>query len=130
VAKLEEFIRNKTVVIHSRRLLEELRTFIWHNGRPEAMKGYNDDLVMSAAIGCWIRDTVVGPNFVSTEMKRQLISGMSKTSTVNTQIDGASKNPDHLPQKQMGPFNRPKADMKIRLPNGQVADFSWLISKG
>ena len=59
VAKLEEFIRNKSIKINSQRTIHELDTFVWVNGRPEAQKGYNDDLVMSLAIGCWVRDTAV-----------------------------------------------------------------------
>jgi len=59
IAKLEEFIRNKLITIKSLRLLNELKTFIWYLGKPQAMKGYNDDLVMSLAIACWVRDTAI-----------------------------------------------------------------------
>jgi hypothetical protein len=54
IAKLEEFIRNDLITIASNRLFNELKTFVWNNGKPEAMRGYNDDLVMSMAI---IRET-------------------------------------------------------------------------
>jgi hypothetical protein len=33
--------------------------FIWAGGRAEAQTGYNDDLVMSFAIGLWVRDTAL-----------------------------------------------------------------------
>jgi len=59
VAKFEEFVRNKVITLYSSRVINEIRTFVWNNGRPQAMRGYNDDLVMSLAIACWIRDTVV-----------------------------------------------------------------------
>ena len=36
-----------------------LRTFIWKNGRAEAQTGYNDDLVMSLATACYVRDTAL-----------------------------------------------------------------------
>jgi len=62
VAKLEEFIRNKQVTPHSSRLCNELETFIWNNGKPQAMRGYNDDLTMALAIGCWVRDTALTAN--------------------------------------------------------------------
>ena len=39
--------------------MEEMRTFIWKNGRAEAQTGYNDDLVMSLATGCYVRDTAL-----------------------------------------------------------------------
>jgi len=44
VAKMEEFIRNKLVTIYSARLFNELETFVWQNGRPQAMRMYNDEL--------------------------------------------------------------------------------------
>jgi hypothetical protein len=34
-----------------------MKVFIWKNGRAEAQSGYNDDLVMSFAIGMYLRDT-------------------------------------------------------------------------
>ena len=54
VAKLEEFARNKLITVHSSRTLNEMKTFIWNNSKPEAMQGYNDDLVISLAIA-WLR---------------------------------------------------------------------------
>ena len=59
VAKLEEFIRNKLITIYSPRTINEMKTFIWRNGKPQAMKGYHDDLIMALAIACWVRDTAI-----------------------------------------------------------------------
>ena len=36
-----------------------MRTFIWKNGRAEAQTGYNDDLIMSLATACYVRDTAL-----------------------------------------------------------------------
>ena len=55
IAKLEEFIRNKLVKINSSRFVNELKTFIWNNGKPQAMRAYNDDLVLALAICCWVK---------------------------------------------------------------------------
>jgi hypothetical protein len=130
VAKLEEYVRTKAMIIRSRRLLAELRTFIWNNGRAEAMKGYNDDLTMAAAIAAWARDTIMGPSFVTQEVHRKMLAGVSKTESLNTDITGASKDPRFVPHKAMGIFNSEKDPMKIRLPNGMVEDYGWLISRG
>lgn len=56
LAKLEEVIRNRRLTIHSSRLAEELKTFVWNptTNKASAMKGYNDDLIMSLAIGCYL----------------------------------------------------------------------------
>jgi hypothetical protein len=60
LAKLEEVIRNKKIRVYSSRFAEEAKTFIWNSnvsgGKAQAMKGYNDDLIMSLAIGCYLYD--------------------------------------------------------------------------
>tara|TARA_R110000737_G_scaffold109301_1_gene142231 strand:+ start:1012 stop:2601 length:1590 start_codon:yes stop_codon:yes gene_type:complete len=59
IGKLDAYLREKSVVIQGHRTMEEMRTFIWKNGRAEAQGGYNDDLVMSLATGCYVRDTAL-----------------------------------------------------------------------
>jgi len=89
VAKLEEFIRNKLITIYSSRTMREIQTFIWNNGKPQAMRGYNDDLVMSLAIACWVRDTAFVANARNIEYKRAALSSMIRTNTkLNTTIEG------------------------------------------
>jgi hypothetical protein len=89
VAKMEEFMRNKLIKINSNRLLSEMKTFIWHSGRPQAMRSYNDDLVMSLAIGCWVRDTVIVQNQKNVEYSKQFISSISTSKTdISTTIPG------------------------------------------
>ena len=89
IAKLEEFVRNNIITIKSSRLLNELKTFVWNNGKPEAMKGYNDDLVMSMAIACWVRDTALVSNQRGMEYRKAMLNTMTRTnSTLNTKIAG------------------------------------------
>ena len=86
---MEEFIRNKLVTIYSARLFNELETFVWQNGRPQAMRMYNDDLVMAFAIGCWVRDTALETNQRDIEYTKTFLSAMTKTkSELNTAIPG------------------------------------------
>ena len=59
IEKFVEYVRSKSVTIQSVRLLEEMRVFIWKNGKAEAQVGYNDDLIMSFGIGMYIRDTAI-----------------------------------------------------------------------
>ena len=89
VAKMEEFIRNKLVTIYSARLFNELETFVWQNGRPQAMRMYNDDLVMAFAIGCWVRDTALETNQRDVQYTKAFLSTMTRTkSELNTTIPG------------------------------------------
>ena len=59
IAKIEEFVRGKEVKINSTRLIDELFTFVYNNHKAEALRGYNDDLVMAFGIGLWVRDTAL-----------------------------------------------------------------------
>ena len=89
IAKFEEFVRNKLITINSMRLANEIKTFVWHNGRPQAMRSYNDDLVIAACIGCWVRDTALTANQRETEYKKALLTSISVSSTtLNTKIHG------------------------------------------
>jgi len=59
ISKLDEYMREKDVILHSKRTFEELEVFIWNGQRAEAMQGYNDDLVIALCIGLWVRDTAL-----------------------------------------------------------------------
>ena len=59
IGKLDAYFRDKSITIQGTRTLEEMKTFIWMNGKPEAQIGYNDDLVMSLATACYVRDTAL-----------------------------------------------------------------------
>ena len=76
IAKLEEFFREESVVVRSNRLIDELFTFIYNNNRAEAMTGYNDDLVMSFAIGLWVRDTALRLRTEGIELTKKTLNRM------------------------------------------------------
>ena len=76
IAKLEEYFRDESVVVHSNRLIDELLTFIYINNRAEAMAGYNDDLVMSFAIGLWVRDTALRLRTEGIELTKKTLNRM------------------------------------------------------
>jgi hypothetical protein len=77
ISKLDEYFKEKSCIIRSSRLIDELFTFIFLNGRAEAMKGYNDDLVMSFSIGLWVRDTALRLRQEGIDLTKQAIQGIS-----------------------------------------------------
>lgn len=79
INKFREYIGDKSVIIQSKRLIEEMKVFIWKNGRPEAQSGYNDDLIMSFGIGMYVRDTALKSNQQGSEMAKATISSFTKT---------------------------------------------------
>lgn len=80
ISKLDEYIRNNSVTIRSQRTIDELMTFIWENGKAQAADGFNDDLIMSLAIGLWVRDTAL--QIYSTNMTYTRLA-LDKISRVN-----------------------------------------------
>ena len=89
IAKLEEFIRNKLITVYSSRTISEMKTFIWRNGKPQAMKGYHDDLIMALAIACWVRDTALQASARDLNYKEAFAKAVYTTKTImNTQIKG------------------------------------------
>jgi len=79
ISKMESYIRDRHFIFHSKRLLEELRVFIWQNGKAQAQNGYNDDLVMAAGIGLFARDTGIKFHQQGMDATRAAINGMSST---------------------------------------------------
>ena len=78
INKFREFVGDNSVTIRSKRLLEEMKVFIWRNGRPEAQTGYNDDLVMSFGIGMFLRDTSLKFQQQSLDMARATLGSVNK----------------------------------------------------
>ena len=66
-----------------------MKTFIWNHGRPEAMRSYNDDLIMACAVGCWVRDTVLSTNQRDLEYSKAFLGSITRTTNqLDTRIKG------------------------------------------
>ena len=87
ISKLEEFFREESIVVRSNRLIDELLTFVYINNRAQAMTGYNDDLVMSFAIGLWVRDTALRLRTQGVELTKKTLSKMMDNEGLYTQED-------------------------------------------
>jgi hypothetical protein len=87
VAKLEEFFREKLVTVYSQRLVDELFVFIYNGSRAEAMSGYNDDLVMSYAMGLWIRETALRLRSEGIELQKKAMSSIASNQGVYVSTD-------------------------------------------
>jgi hypothetical protein len=111
INKFREFVSDRAVTIRSKRLLEEMKVFIWKNGRAEAQGGYNDDLVMSFGIGMFLRDTSLRFQQQSIDRAKLALANM-KTSNV-TFKGGYSNN--NIPN----PYN-------INTPSGEE-NIKWLL---
>ena len=113
IGKLQEYISDQSVTIQSKRLIEEMKVFIWKNGRAEAQQGYNDDLVMSFGIGMFMRDTSFKFNQQHLDMSKATLNGMS---TNKTPFVGGYNNSKNV----QNPY-------EIDNPYGGKEDIRWLL---
>lgn len=111
VSRLKEAIHDYSFIIHSARLISQLETFIWEGGKPQAMKGSNDDLCLAAGIGCYVRDTSLRFDAYNVDMARASVGAMTKTHY------NAADNPG--PYRGVNPY-------KMQIGN-QNHDISWLL---
>ena len=91
ISKLETYFREKTPIVHSKRLIDELFTFIWLGHRAEAARGYNDDLTISFATGLWMRDTALRLQQQGMDLNRKALTGFGRSKGVYTNTQQTPK---------------------------------------
>ena len=111
IGKLQEYVNDKSVTIQSKRLLEEMKVFMWKNGRAEAQQGYNDDLVMSFGIGMFMRDTSFKFSQQHLDMSKATLNGIA-TNKVSWKGGYNANNVDNPYMQDI---------------NGNQEDISWLL---
>ena len=98
IGKFQEYISDKGVTFQSKRLVEEMKVFIWKNGRPEAQQGYNDDLVMSFGIAMYIRDTALKYKQRGLDITRNALNNITvnRTAYQGGYFSKGTDNPYHI----------------------------------
>jgi hypothetical protein len=86
VAKMIEYIRERGVTIQSKRLLGEMRVFVWKNGKPQAQVNYNDDLLMAAATALYVRDTALRLRQQGMDLARAQLSSFQNLNAKNKAV--------------------------------------------
>jgi len=121
IAAFEEALRHG-FHIRSSRLLNELNTFVYVNGRPDHLKGQHDDLIMSCAMAIY-----VGENSFSQLEKVTDTKAMVESWTVNeTPVKGSMK--DFNPGISMGNYGRD--NQKFGQPTqSDYQKYLWLFGK-
>lgn len=82
VATFEEWVRNG-FAIRSQRMLNELMTFVYINGRPDHMKGQHDDLIMSIAMAMYVAESSFAKLTKVTEQAKAMIDSWQVQSSEN-----------------------------------------------
>lgn len=115
ISKLEAYMRDRQLIIHSKRLISELRVFIWLNGKAQAQSGYNDDLVLALGFGMFVRDTAMKFYNQGMDLTRASLGGMTKTTSEALTYPLNTSQPD------------PTNPYTLRIGNGKSEDLRWLL---
>ena len=118
VASFEEALRHKFIV-RSKRLLNELYTFVYINGKPNHMKGKHDDLIMAMAMALYVGEH----SFTQLQKANELTKAMLDSWTTSNTITEESP----APQQNKPLFGLPgnqNTDSKQ-----MYKDYGWLFGK-
>jgi hypothetical protein len=122
ISAFEEALRHKFIV-RSKRLLNEMSTFVYINGRPDHMKGKHDDLIMALAMALY-----VGEHSFSDLSKANDLTKAMLDSWTTSGNDTDSEPEYRRPQQNTGIFGAPgnqNNDAKQ-----MYKDYGWLFGKG
>lgn len=130
VATFEEQLRHGFQV-HSIRLMNEVNTFVFINGKPDHMKGMHDDSIMSISIALYAGD-VCFTQLKRNELQNKAIleswalSERSYDANKAFYSYGTSFDPIGMLTTDSGIFHR---DNPINVPSQAYKEYSWLFGK-
>ncbi len=130
LAKLEEVLRNRQLTSYSSRFYEELKVFTWNTGRAQARSGFNDDLVMSLAIGTWLFDASSEYSKSTQGLNEAMLGGMEKKVTKYQHASETIFNPmnEFQNSKNTNSENNSQQDINKTTNRSNIpADLLWLI---
>ena len=133
LTKLEEVLRNKQIMVYSSRFYEEIKTFVWKGNKAQAMKGYNDDLVISFAIGMWLYDSSGDHGKSSKILNDAMIKAMKVTRKSYDDVPGAITEGRPYSSGTRDPKIQPDDIKKNNLSPGwnkkqnAMSEWDWLI---
>jgi hypothetical protein len=119
ISKLEAYFRERIVDIHSSRTIDELRTFIWDNGKAQAAEHYNDDLTMALCLGLWVRDTAIRLRQEGVIMSRNLLD--------NIEIKRSNEDKTPIYTARSTGVGKSSWEMKVGGKPGDVESLTWLL---
>jgi len=84
IAKIERYFEennneDNSFKVYSQRLINELKVFIWKDGKAQAQSGRNDDLVMALGILLWTRDTAMRLRSEGIELTKMVLDRIHKS---------------------------------------------------
>jgi hypothetical protein len=126
VAALEEAIARGGFKLRSQRLANELKKFVYKNGKPDHLKGSHDDCLMSLGMCLFVANTSFKKLHESdNSTKAMLDSWKVRDNEINTNADYLLKDTINMTRNRI--HNDPQEINNINFKN--TRDFGWLFGK-
>lgn len=80
ISKLEMYFTDPNTPLDMKclRTINELKTFMWINGKPQANKGGHDDLVMALCMLLFVRDTALRMRSMGVELTKRTVGNIHR----------------------------------------------------
>ena len=124
VASFEEALRHNFVV-RSSRLVNEMNTFVYINGKADHMKGQHDDLIMAIAMCIYVGEFSFSLLKASEESTKALLEGW--TVTEREKIPGGIFSPTSSPYDPLRGLQNNGNRRNNVATQQDYQDFSWLM---
>lgn len=132
ISNLEQMLRENTIKVRSRRMVSEMNTFIYKNGRPDHMDGYHDDLLMAMGMVLWVLEYSFKNLEKANKQNKAILSswstgGDTAASIKNASYDGGFVANNNNKGKKTAPRPRFNSNVSKNMqdPSG---DYMWLFS--
>jgi intein/homing endonuclease len=123
ISNLEYKIRTNGIKIRSSRLISEMKTFIYKNGRPDHMEGYHDDLIMSLGMALWVMEHSFKNLERLEKQTKAILSSWLSTSNPSSTVTTINPETKQI-EKKINPNH--SAYKNVQDPRGE---YSWLFGK-
>ena len=123
VAAFEESLRHKFQV-RSNRLINELGTFVYVNGRPDHQKGQHDDLIMAMAMAIYVAES----SFTQLEKVTEQTKAMIDSWSVSTN-EYKEKSQDFNPALPVMPNHNHNRGMNQNPTRNDYEKYLWLFGR-
>lgn len=130
IANFEYYIRTDSVRIRSVRLTNEMKTFVYKNGKPDHMKGYHDDCIMALAMALWVLENSFKQLEKLENQNKALLKGWISSGDAGSTTESEEKHYDAImASKTNTPVQPQSSGSNPYDQRGLQAEHMWLFGK-
>lgn len=131
IAAFEEQVR-KGFAIRSTRLLNELNTFVYINGRPDHMKGAHDDSIMSLSMAIFAGEISFSQLSKNTNQNKAMLESWAlseRSYETNKSFYSYGTSLDMIGSMAMDNQKLYHRDNPLNVPKNAYDDYKWLFAR-